>query len=94
MNPDPPKVLADMSISGFLKGNAWIEPFNCLAVVDSKGIFLGMISREKLSEFNHKKKTPDKQAKETSLALGNLYQIGLLSIFRTVTDIISDYESK
>jgi Mg/Co/Ni transporter MgtE len=94
MKPDPPQLLAEMSINLLLKEKGWIESFDSLAVVNSQEIFLGTISRDTLSKIDREEKTGDIQARQASLALGNLYQIGFSSLFRTASEVIWDYKSK
>ena len=88
MNPDPPKILADINIKIFTENNGWIDPFFILPVVDAKGIFLGVISKDSLSDIHPIKTTYDRQAQQASMALGDLYRIGFSSFFRSASEII------
>lgn len=94
MDPNPPKLIADLNIDFLLKKNGWIEPFNVLPVVNSQGIYLGIITRETLSRINREETSSDILAREASVALGNLFQIGFSSLFRSAAEIILEDQSK
>jgi len=88
MNNNPPKILAEMDIKVLLKEQAWDELFTFLPVVNLQGIFLGVIRKKTLSEIKAKEKTSDYHAKQASIALGDLYQIGFSSLIRSASEII------
>lgn len=82
MNTDPPKIQADTKVSvSLLEGWSWSEYFHPLPVVDARGLFLGVITKESLSKISAKEKAMDHRALQASSALGDLYQIGLSSLF-------------
>jgi len=95
MNPNPPKILADMNINTLLEGwGGWDKSFPFLPVVDLHGIFLGVITWETLTNINKMEKTMDRHAQQASMALGDLYQIGFSSLIRSASEIIWEYKSK
>jgi magnesium transporter len=94
MNPNPPEILADINIKALLAGRDWDNSFYYLPVVDSTGVFLGVIGRDVLKNIDQKAETLDRHAQEASMALGDLFQIGLTSLFRSTSDIIWDYKQK
>lgn len=94
MNPDPIKILADINIKVLSEGKFRNKTFSVLPVVDAQDTFLGVITSEIMIQINPEEKSLDRQAKQASMELGNLYQIGLSSLFRTATDIIWENKSK
>ena len=94
MNTNPPEILADISIKALLAGSDWNDLFYYLPVVDSKRVFLGVIGKDVMKNIGQKAEPLDRNAQEASQALGDLFQIGLTSLFRSTSDIIWDYKHK
>jgi len=94
MNPDPPKIHANINIRVLLEEQSWGESFSVLPVVNVQNIFLGIIAKETLSNINLKERSLDRQAKQASIELGTLYQIGFSSLFRTASEIIWENKTK
>lgn len=87
MNTDPPSILADTTVSeNFIESQSWDEPFNRIPVVDSDGFFLGVVTRAGLTGAKPKKEIFNRQASQASVALAELYQIGLTSLFRSTRE--------
>ena len=93
-NPKVPKLYAGMDIKGLVEGRIWHESFLELPVVDSSEILLGALTRESLKGVELKRISADRQARQASMALGDLFQIGLSGIFRSATEIIWEKKSK
>jgi len=94
INSDFPKIVADMNITTLMEGWKYDESFPCLPVVDASGIFLGEITKLILANINPKKNTFDHEALQASSALGELYQIGLSSLFRSASEIVGNQHIK
>ncbi|MEQ9426451.1 MAG: CBS domain-containing protein [Cyclobacteriaceae bacterium] len=86
INQNLPKMLADMDVAVFAKGS-WQEPFESLAIVDADNLFLGIITRETVSDMGENKKPYDRHAHIASGALGDLYQIGISSLLKNTAEV-------
>lgn len=95
MNTDPPKIDADIDIRT-LSESRWSlnESFLVVPVVSNTGIFLGVLYKHILSEKKTKEEFSDYNARQTSIALGDLYQIGFGSIVQSLSDILWENKSK
>jgi magnesium transporter len=94
MNTDPPKIKADIDIRTFTESRGWDESFSFMPVVSNSGIFLGVLYKQILSEDKIEEKFSERQARQTSIALGDLYQIGFGSIVQSLSDILWEIKSK
>lgn len=84
MKEDPPCILADTVVSSpALKATISQLPFHNIPVVNVGGTFLGVISIDRLSKLEVGDESLHRQALQAGSALGDLYQIGLLSLFRS-----------
>jgi magnesium transporter len=85
MNTNPPSLLADTSISvSLLNDELWQGPFFQIPVVTIDNTFLGVVSKHHLANTdNTKEQAITRQAIQAGSALGDLYQIGLSSLFRS-----------
>ena len=83
------KVIAELNINALLKADAWPENYFMLPVTDSRGILVGGVTRDVFSRATGKKSdTYDRKAVQASAALGDLYQIGLSSFFKSASEIL------
>lgn len=81
---DPPSILADTVVSSpALTATISQLPFHNIPVVNVEGTFLGVISIDRLSKLEVDDKGLHRQALQAGSALGDLYQIGLLSLYRS-----------
>lgn len=89
MNSSAPKVIATSTISSIADGESWIGTFSELAVVDVNGVFLGIISKDILTQLNPESVSIDQNLYKTGAALGELYKIGLASFLNINSENIS-----
>ncbi len=81
---NPPSILADTIVSSpALTATISQLPFHNIPVVNLEGTFLGVVSIDRLSKHEVDDKGLHQQALQAGSALGDLYQIGLLSLFRS-----------
>jgi magnesium transporter len=81
METNAPSILADTRVTENLIENLnWDAPPYRIPVVDSDGLFLGVVSKKDLTPED---KASRRQASQASVALAELYQIGLTSLFRS-----------
>jgi len=84
MNQNPPSILADTTVSSTaLRTSITQMPFYNIPVVNVEGTFLGVISLDRLTNLVEVERNVPKQALQAGSALGDLYQIGLFSLFRS-----------
>ncbi|GJM29831.1 MAG: hypothetical protein DHS20C17_24660 [Cyclobacteriaceae bacterium] len=85
MDSNPPSLLADTSISdSLLNDGVWQGPFFNIPVVTIEGTFLGVVSKHHLSKAGSADdQAVTRQVIQAGSALGDLYQIGLSSLFRS-----------
>ncbi|MGQ1785047.1 magnesium transporter MgtE N-terminal domain-containing protein [Saccharicrinis sp. GN24d3] len=82
MNPNPSKISATANISAVTDKATWTESLFEIPVVDNKGVFLGIVSKEALKKHTPKTSSFDNELYQTGAALGELYKIGLASFLR------------
>lgn len=90
MDTRAPKTLANMSLDVLLEGRGWEAAYSFLAVTDTDGVFLGLITRESITGVSREKTSYKKQAAQTSSALADLFQIGLSSLFTSTVASSND----
>ena len=84
MISNPTSILADTRVTESLINNLnWEAPPYRIPVVDSHGLFLGVVSRDDLIRAESDGRPSKRQASQASVALAELYQIGLTSLFRS-----------
>jgi Mg/Co/Ni transporter MgtE len=87
MKKDYPKIMGNMDIQILLNRDikdSWLLDF---PVIDINGVFLGVIDRKSVFEKTTGKDVMISREKQTGMALGDLYQIGLSSLIGSVTEI-------
>ena len=87
MNTSPEKILATRNIDLLFKNNGLEKHTNTLPVVDANDIFLGVFETTILLDQVSKQKKFDQHAFQAAVALGELYKIGLTSIYRGASQI-------
>lgn len=89
-----PWVSANQNISDLkdIWGSEW--NLSHLPVLNSAGIFLGVITKESLAKNDPKKSTYDHHAHQTIGALGDLYKIGISGLFRSAAELVGNENSK
>lgn len=93
MNPEPLSILANMDISQFIEMYNNKDSFSDLAVVDTDGVFLGIISRDAFDKLTLKKNMPNKDVIQTGAALGELFKIGLASFLYSTGELVKNNKS-
>lgn len=84
METSAPSILADTRVTENLIENMnWPPPAHKIPVVDSDGLFLGVVSKEDLTRAKSDNRASRRHASQASVALAELYQIGLTSLFRS-----------
>lgn len=86
MDSKPPKILATALISKVMKNPGWGQGYTELPVVNSKGIYMGTISKKVIDIIENKQDNQKTPLFHAGTALGELYQIGLSGILRGVTN--------
>jgi magnesium transporter len=89
-----PKVLANHSLSLLAEGKIGADRFPILPVVDIDNVFLGIFDKSSSLVEDQDKISQDHLAHQTSIALSDLYQIGLTSLFRDTSELFRDTKSK
>jgi len=91
MHPSVERLSADLDFQAILNHPAWQE-FHALPVVDNTGVLLGAIDYETLRriEKGGKRKRLPRHALNASVALGELYKIGVSGLVRSATIPLKD----
>jgi len=84
MNTNLTSILADTRVTeSIIENMNWEKPPYTIPVVDADGLFLGAVSRDDLARAKADDRVSRRQASQASVALAELYQIGLTSLFRS-----------
>jgi len=94
MKKDLPKIVANIDIRALIDGKIDDEELPVLPIVDMHNVFLGIIDKKSISVLKSDKASKSKEIQQASLALGDLYQIGLSSLFRSTSELLWDTKNK
>ena len=94
MDTGIPKILANHSLSLLAEGKIGDDRIPILPVVDIDNVFLGIFDKSASTVEDQDKISQDHLAHQTSIALGDLYQIGLTSLFRDTSELFWDTKTK
>lgn len=94
MKTDIPKIVANIDVRALIDGKIDDEELPVLPIVDMHNVFLGVIDKKSISVLKSDKASKSRDIQEASLALGDLYQIGLSSLFRSTSELLWDTKNK
>ena len=94
MKTDIPEIVPNINVQALINGKIEYKELPILPIVDIHGVFLGVIDKKSLSALQSEKKSKSNDVQEASVALGELYQIGLSSFLRSTTELLLNVKNK
>jgi magnesium transporter len=89
-NKPVPKIFVNMTVQSFVEGKIKDAGFAILPVVDVHGVFLGVLDKKHILNFELNEKSRDFYIQQAGAALGDLYQIGLSSFIKNTSEIFGN----
>ncbi len=89
-----PEIVANINVQALIDGKIEYEELPILPIVDIHGVFLGVIDKKSLSALKFDKESKSNDIQQASIALGDLYQIGLSSLLRSTTELLWNTKNK
>jgi len=94
MRTDTPQILANINVQALVDGKIEYEELPVLPITDIHGVFLGVIDKKSLSSLKFDKDLKSSDVQQASVALGDLYQIGLSGLLRSTSEIFWNDKNK
>ena len=94
MKTNIPEIVANINVHALINGKIEYEELPLLPIVDIHGVFLGVIDKKSLSALKFDKESKSNDVQQASIALGDLYQIGLSSLLRSTTELLWNVKNK
>jgi magnesium transporter len=88
------KIVANINVKALIDGKIEYEELPIMPIVDIHDVFLGVVDKKSLAAIKVDKESKGREEQQASIALGDLYQIGLSSLLRSTSELLWNVKNK